>query len=450
MATAQGRTTIRRKPRQGDPGIAGCVYRETEWAEGFEYRNDEAETVGTRYLDVVTVIVDRNVHRYKCLKTHTSTLANKPANDVTTQLWLSFNNTNVPFYTPFLISPNAKITFLSGNEIQIMGANGTTVKALISGNGTGSSGIRFAAGVDISNLLSSKWYVDENGYMRSTSGKIAEFVISGNSLVSTYDERSTSGFPLIELKWTNNTSDKKGYIPMYGAGEDAMQYIFGGAFNVLQNNRDLREDLPINVYAAQAGYVVKSNRDVTGQNRDFGFFTNTINWSKRNFEQHSVACAVYEDETPTWHIDANKTNGVWSDAAIRYDAKPEIFDFVYSSNWLVSDLRESGKTFGFPLPHKGDLLRFIKNSITTFMYGETAGAWHVNNRLSFIFKIVARYDSKPFAILPPSPVYPDPNETMWMNSSGTRITTGSITLQKGNSLEILFCNGVYQLIKANI
>lgn len=451
MATAQGRTTIRRKPRQGDPGIAGCIHRQTVWAAGIEYRNDEAETTGTRFLDIVLVMTGVNTfNAFKCIKTHISTAAhlNTSTNVLSATYWQPFNQM-LPVYTPFLLAPNAKISFLSGNEIQIMGANGTTVKALISGNGTGSSGIRFAAGVDISNLLSSKWYVDENGYMRSTSGKIAEFVISGNSLVSTYDERSTSGFPLIELKWTNNTSDKKGYIPMYGAGEDAMQYIFGGAFNVLQNNRDLREDLPINVYAAQAGYVVKSNRDVTGQNRDFGFFTNTINWSKRNFEQHSVACAVYEDETPTWHIDANKTNGVWSDAAIRYDAKPEIFDFVYSSNWLVSDLRASGDTFGFPLPHKGDLLRFIKSSITTFMYGETANAWHVNNRLSFIFKIVARYDSKSFAILPPSPVYPDPNETIWMNSSGTRIT-GSITLQKGNSLEILFCNGVYQLIKANI
>ena len=45
-----------------------------------------------------------------------------------------------------------------------MGANGTTVKALISGNGNRQA-IRFAAGVNISNLLS-KWYVDENGYMR--------------------------------------------------------------------------------------------------------------------------------------------------------------------------------------------------------------------------------------------------------------------------------------------
>lgn len=454
MASAQGRTTIRRKPRQGDPGIAGCIHRQTVWAAGIEYRNDEAETTGTRFLDIVLVMTGVNAfNAFKCIKTHIAEASdlNTSTNVLTnTTRWQPFNSL-LPVYTPFLLAPNAKITFLSGNEIQIMNADGTTVKALISGNGTGSNGIRFAAGINLSNLLLSKWYVDELGYMRSTSGKIAEFVISGNSLVSTYDERSTEGFPLIELKWTNNTSDKKGYIPMYGAGEDAGQYIFGGAFNVLQNNRDLREDEAINVYAAQAGYVVKSNRDVTGQNRDFGFFTNCINWSKRNFEQQSVACAVYEDETPTWHIDAIKTSGVWSDAALRYDVKPELFDFVYSSNWLLSDLRASGNTFSFALPHKGDLLRFMKNSITTFMYGETFNMWHVNNRLSFVFKIVARYDSKTFVIRAPDPVYPDPNETIWMNSSGTRITgEGGITLQKGNSLEILFSNGIYQLIKANI
>lgn len=447
MSTAQGRITIRRKPRQGDQGIAGCIVRTTEWAAGRNYRNDEAETTGTRFLDVAIVTTGANTFSaYKCIKTHLSDATTKIVANTT--YWQPFNEM-LPVYTPMLFAPNAVIRFLQGNQILIMGSDGTTAKALISGNGTGANGIRFAAGIDVSNLINSSWYVDELGYMRSKSGKIAEFVISGNSLVSTYDERSTEGFPLIELKWTGNTSDKKGYIPMYGAGEDAGQYIFGGAFNVLNNNRDLREQLPINVYAAQAGYVVKSNRDVTGQNRDFGFFSNTINWSKRNFEQHSVACAVYEDETPTWHIDAIKDGGIWSDASLRYDVKPEIFDFVYSSNWLISDLRASGDTFGFPLPHKGDLLRFIKNSITTFMYGETMNAWHVNNRLSFIFKIVARYDSKSFAILPPSPVYPDQNETIWMNSSGTRIT-GSITLQKGNSLEILFSNGVYQLIKANI
>ena len=71
MATAQGRTTIRRKPRQGDPGIAGCIHRQTVWAAGIEYRNDEAETTGTRFLDIVLVMTGVNAfNAFKCIKTH--------------------------------------------------------------------------------------------------------------------------------------------------------------------------------------------------------------------------------------------------------------------------------------------------------------------------------------------------------------------------------------------
>ncbi len=459
MATAQGRTTIRRKPRQGDPGIAGCIHRQTVWAAGIEYRNDEAETTGTRFLDIVLVMTGVNAfNAFKCIKTHIATAAhlNTSTNVLSTTYWQPFNQM-LPVYTPFLLAPNAKITFLSGNEIQIMEANGTTVKALISGNRTGGNGIRFAAGVDISNLLSSKWYVDENGYMRSTSGKIAEFVISDNSLISSYNERSGTAYPMIMLNWAGNSYDKKGFIPMRGypdpQGAYPEQFRDGGAFNVVENNRNLRNTSPsVNSCAAQAAYVVKSNRDMTGLNRDYGFVTNDINWSKRNFEQHSVACAVYDTDNK-WHIDAYKdpTSGIWSDATEQangdVDLLPEIFDFVYSSNWLI-DNKETSLN-GFYLPHRSTLLRFINNSVSAFLHGGEPNSWHVNNRLSFVFKIIAMHGSHDFSIYPPSPVYPDPNYTMWYNESGAPITT-YITLTQGDSLEILFCNGSYQLIKRNV
>jgi len=455
MATAQGRTTIRRKPRQGDPGIAGCIHRQTVWAAGIEYRNDEAETTGTRFLDIVLVMTGVNTfNAFKCIKTHISTAAhlNTSTNVLSATYWQPFNQM-LPVYTPFLLAPNAKISFLSGNEIQIMGANGTTVKALISGNGTGSSGIRFAAGVDISNLLSSKWYVDENGYMRSTSGKIAEFVISGNSLISTYDETGGTAYPMITLNWAGNSYDKKGYIPMRGEIDQGLypvEYRDGGAFNVVENKRNLRNTdfTPYNIRAAQAAYVVKSNRDMTGLNRDYGYVTNDINWSKRNFEQHSVACAVYDPDTD-WHIDALKdeTTGIWDDVTKHangdYDLLPEIFDFVYSSNWLIRN--DVNTELSLKLPHKNDLLRFINNSVSVFLHGEEPNLWHINNRLSFVFKIIAMHGSYPIRINPPAP-YP---ATAWYNESGDPIIT-YITLTQGNSLEILFCNGSYQLIKRNV
>ena len=79
---AQGHILIRRKAKNGidgtngEPGkngLQGCILRQSEWAKGIEYRNDEALTSGTRYLDIVIVTTGANTfNAYKCLKTHTS------------------------------------------------------------------------------------------------------------------------------------------------------------------------------------------------------------------------------------------------------------------------------------------------------------------------------------------------------------------------------------------
>lgn len=111
MATAQGRTTIRRKPRQGDPGIAGCIIRTTEWTAGFEYHNDEAETQGTRFLDIVTVTSGSTILRYKCIKSHTS-----GATFAVGVNWEIMNSLS-PIYTPMLFTPKALINFLQSNQL---------------------------------------------------------------------------------------------------------------------------------------------------------------------------------------------------------------------------------------------------------------------------------------------------------------------------------------------
>ena len=79
---AQGHILIRRKAKNGidgtngEPGkngLQGCILRQSEWAKGIEYRNDEALTSGTRYLDIAIVTTGANTfNAYKCLKTHTS------------------------------------------------------------------------------------------------------------------------------------------------------------------------------------------------------------------------------------------------------------------------------------------------------------------------------------------------------------------------------------------
>lgn len=43
------------KGDQGVQGIQGCIIRDSEWTTGVTYRNDEALTSGTRYIDIVMV-----------------------------------------------------------------------------------------------------------------------------------------------------------------------------------------------------------------------------------------------------------------------------------------------------------------------------------------------------------------------------------------------------------
>ena len=132
---AQGHILIRRKAKNGidgtngEPGkngLQGCILRQSEWAKGIEYRNDEALTSGTRYLDIAIVTTGANTfNAYKCLKTHTSSDSIPVTN---TTYWQKFNSL-VPVYTPLIISQNSILRFIQGNQLLIMKSDNTTVAA---------------------------------------------------------------------------------------------------------------------------------------------------------------------------------------------------------------------------------------------------------------------------------------------------------------------------------
>lgn len=73
------------KGDQGIQGIQGCIIRSSEWKTGVTYRNDEAITNGTRYIDIVA---KKNTNpsslygwdMYMCKSTHTSSSSNGPGN----------------------------------------------------------------------------------------------------------------------------------------------------------------------------------------------------------------------------------------------------------------------------------------------------------------------------------------------------------------------------------
>lgn len=130
--------------KDGEQGIQGCIIRHSEWAVGVTYRNDEALTSGTRYVDIAMI---RNLATidgwdvYRCKTTHTSSESNKPGN---TTYWEKLSNVG-PIFTSLIISPSAHISFMQNNQLLIMKSDGKTVTAGLSGSEEGSK-VRIWAG----------------------------------------------------------------------------------------------------------------------------------------------------------------------------------------------------------------------------------------------------------------------------------------------------------------
>lgn len=176
--------------KPGENGIPGCVIRRSEWKSGIQYRNDEGlKTVNTRYIDAVLVRAKNALgwRGYKCLQTHVSTNDNAPGN---TDYWEEFPTNTVGILASLIIARDAKLDFLSGNEIRILDAN-DKVTAGVSGSGSGDAGIRFYAGSD--NPQNAPFRVNEKGELYSskihaegevvaTSGRIGGMKIIGNTL----------------------------------------------------------------------------------------------------------------------------------------------------------------------------------------------------------------------------------------------------------------------------
>lgn len=132
------------KGDQGLQGIQGCIIRHSEWAVGVTYRNDEALTSGTRYVDIAMIRNNAAIDGwdvYKCNTTHTSSESNKPG--VSSSTWTKLSGVG-PIYTSLIIAKNASIDFMQGNQLLIKKDDGT-VTAGLSGSIAGSK-VRIWAG----------------------------------------------------------------------------------------------------------------------------------------------------------------------------------------------------------------------------------------------------------------------------------------------------------------
>lgn len=178
--------------KDGEQGIQGCITRHSEWAVGVTYRNDEALTSGTRYVDIAMISNNAAIDGwdvYKCNITHTSSESNKPG--VSSSTWTKLSGVG-PIYTSLVIAKNASIDFMQGNQLLIKKDDGT-VTAGLSGSIAGSKVRIWAGSATPDNapfrvLESGKMIgtdVELTGTINAISGTIAGFKISGTSISST-------------------------------------------------------------------------------------------------------------------------------------------------------------------------------------------------------------------------------------------------------------------------
>lgn len=159
--------------KDGLQGIQGCVIRDSEWASGVEYRNDEGQPNG--YIDVVLVRDNSTTTgwvAYKCKKTHTSSSSITPTN---TTYWEEFAANVSTIFTSLIIAKNAKITFLQGNQLLMQNSSGV-VKAGLSGSEEGAK-TRIWAGSQ--NPDSAPFRVNEEGEAWITNAHVSGEINTG-------------------------------------------------------------------------------------------------------------------------------------------------------------------------------------------------------------------------------------------------------------------------------
>ena len=174
----------------GKQGLQGLSVRDSEWAVGVQYRNDAdlKTNVEVRYLDVALVRNDATEtgwDAYECIKTHVSSDSIRYDNK---EYWKKFSTNVGAIFTSLIIAKNAKINFLTGNQLTI--AHSVTGKPCLglSGSAEGEK-VRFWVGSETPDNAPIK--ILEDGTMKQgdgnfvlhsdNSGEIAKGTLSWNS-----------------------------------------------------------------------------------------------------------------------------------------------------------------------------------------------------------------------------------------------------------------------------
>ncbi|OKY84359.1 MAG: hypothetical protein BHV69_10080 [Bacteroidales bacterium 52_46] len=173
--------SIARQGQTGPQGIQGCIYRVTQWAAGFDYHNDSAQTGnGIRYIDVVLIpnpALATKAYAYICKEGHTSTAENAPGVNADTSgnnTWWEMLNSMAPIYTPFLLADGARISLLQSNQILVMKEEDASIVNVGFGGG------KIPLWIGATNPAEANFRVDDTGKAYMTGAEISGQVTAGD------------------------------------------------------------------------------------------------------------------------------------------------------------------------------------------------------------------------------------------------------------------------------
>lgn len=259
------------KGDQGVQGIQGCIFRESEWsASSVQYRNDEALTSGTRYIDFALIRNDAAIDGwdvYKCLKTHVSSASNKPGN---TTYWEKLSGVG-PIYTSLIIAKDASISLFQGNQVLIKKSD-NTVTAGMSGSTSGQK-IRIWAGSATPD--SAPFRVDEEGNVVETKANITGTITAtggnvGGFSISSSSMESVSGDDAMLL--SANLIRFTGSYSKVFMGAETMPSSNGGSFSTpvrIEVNRSIQS-----MSYGNAGLFLSVEGSHAYDNKDYQFTGN--------------------------------------------------------------------------------------------------------------------------------------------------------------------------------
>ena len=169
------------KGAKGPQGIQGCIYRVTQWAAGFDYHNDSAQTGnGIRYVDVVLIpnpALATKAYAYICKEGHTSTAENAPGVNADTSgnnTWWEKLNSMAPIYTPFLLADGARISLLQSNQILVMKEEDASIVNVGFGGG------KIPLWIGATEPTEADFQVDATGKAYMTGAEISGHVTAGD------------------------------------------------------------------------------------------------------------------------------------------------------------------------------------------------------------------------------------------------------------------------------